>query len=262
MQRPMPGAAAGDQRHLSCEQAGRENGTVVRAQVVISDEQSHCRVGQLVQAGALAAVVPLRRPVQRTEDQQPRELDVGLELAGRMQGVQHRRPRHFVLALQLRQRSALCRRDGARLVQHDRNEVAAGSQQHVEMIADQDAQLARDVGGGAFRAPQGLLLARDRRAHALFHHGVQQRALALEMVERRAAAHADGRRDVAGARGVVALAPEQAGGAPQQFGPPVSVVALRHRLARPPARALGRALGDWSCAGNWHARHLSKAGYF
>jgi len=113
------------------------------------------------------------------------------------------------------------------------------------------------VAGGRHR----LLLARDRRAHAFFHHGVQQRALALEVIERRAALHAHGGGDVARAGGVEALAPEQARRRSQDVPAAIAFVALLQRLARPAARTLGRGRareGD----GHVHDAHQSKHGYF
>ena len=161
-----------------------------------------------------------------------------LQLARCVQRVQHRNPRCLVLALQFGQGRALAWRDRPRLVQHDRNEVAAGPEQYVEVVADQDSQPARGVGRGLLGALQHLLLPFDGRTHALFHHGVQQRALALEVIEGRAALHAHRRRDVARAGGVEALAPEQPGGRAQQLAAAVAVVPVLHGLARAPTRAL------------------------
>jgi hypothetical protein len=106
------------------------------------------------------------------------------------------------------------------------------------VVADQDSQLTGGVGCGLLGALQRLLLPIDGRPQAFFHHGVQQRPFALEVIERRAALHAHRRRDVARAGGVEALAPKQLGGRAQQLAPAVAIVPILHGLAGAPTRAL------------------------
>ena len=96
------------------------------------------------------------------------------------------------------------------------------------------------AGQGCWVDPQRLLLARDGRAHAFFHHRIQQCVLALEVVERRAAAHAHGGGHVARGGGLEALAAKQPGGGFQQLAAAVAVISLVGGLARAAARALGQ----------------------
>src|SRR6185369_1812703 len=188
-----------------------------------------------------------------------------------VQRAQHRNPGRLVLALQFGQGGALARRDRARLVQHDRDEIAARPQQHVEVIADQDAQARGGIGLRGLRtarlSPPGgcgnrALLARDGRPHAFLHHRIEQRALALEVIEGRAALHAHRGRDIACAGAAEALAPEERGRATEQLLAPVAVVAVLWRLARPPARAFGAAVGCAAGGGALHGRTITKPDIF
>ena len=141
-----------------------------------------------------------------------------------MQGGEHRRPQRLVFALQGRELDALLAVERAGFVEHDRNEVAVGPEQHLEMGLHQAAQLrlGRLLGGGRQRGA----LARQGGVHAFLHDGKQQRVLAFEMVEGRAALHAGGGRNVARGGGGKALAAKQGSCGTQQGGAAVAVVAL------------------------------------
>ena len=145
----------------------------------------------------------------------------------------------FAITDDTRIRAALPGIQRTRLVQHHWNEVAPAAEQGVEVRADQPAQ----QGGGFGPVLHRQCLPCERGVHAFFHHGMQQRALALEVIERRPGMHAHRRRNVARRGRVEALAAEESRCGSQQFLASVARVALVQRLARPATGAGWR----WRC---------------
>ena len=132
------------------------------------------------------------------------------------------------------------------------------------MVAHQRSQaFARRRSGGQLL--QRLLLAGHGTLQALFHDGMQQRVLALEMVEGRTAAHVGGSGYVAGAGGVKTLRAEQPRRTVDDELAAVAVIAGIGGLARPPPGPRCRHGGGlpgqrrgWFGTGWAHARDDSR----
>ena len=113
-------------------------------------------------------------------------MNIGPQQAGVFQCLQQRYPGGFVPVLEIGNGQALARIERSPFVEHDRDEIAVGAEQDLEVAANQLAQQGGRSLVSLQGQRQGLLLALDGRAHALVHHGIQQGPLALEVREGRA----------------------------------------------------------------------------
>ena len=131
-----------------------------------------------------------------------------------VQLVERRLPDRVVAVLQLDDAAPVLRRQRAPVVEHHRNEVAAGVVEDAVVRAHEAAEAVDRVEPGLVEHGAGAV---EAEAEPLFHHRHQQLVLVGEVIERAARLHADGAGDVADRRALEALLAEQLRGGADQL---------------------------------------------